>query len=203
MAIPDNKTFVEQTTDYLRERILSGQWGRVLPTERELASQLQVARNTLRKAILILNQEGLLHRPEGQRRHCIALPKDAPTALANPSVKVILLTNAPLQELPSHTLLRADLMRRTLTNTGIEFRVLSSRAFKLERPSVALRELTEAHPDSMWILHHATEPIQRWFQSAAVKSRPCCIRTRLKSLAGINVFLEKSPVMAYLLSHVN
>ena len=170
MAIPDNKTFVEQTADYLRERILSGQWGLVLPSERELASQIQVARNTLRKAISILNQEGLLYVIEGERKHRIRLPEGvASNASSKPPSKVVLLTNVPLDELPSHTLLRADLMRRTLSNSGIEFRVLSSRAFRLARPAVALRELTEAYPDSIWILHHATEPIQRWFQSSAVK----------------------------------
>ncbi len=171
MAIPDNKTFVEQTADYLRERILSGQWGRVLPTERELASQLQVARNTLRKAILILNQEGLLHMPEGQRRHCIAMPEGGAEKTEGLS-RVVLLTNTPLEQLPSHTLLRVDLMRRALVSSNIEFKVLTSRAFRLARPTTALQELMTAHPGCMWILHHATEPVQRWFKSERV---PCVV----------------------------
>lgn len=171
MAIPDNKTFVEQTADYLRQHILSGRWGLAIPAERELAGELQVARNTLRKAIRILSEEGLLYVPEGQRRHCIAMPAggvDESKVLS----RVALLTNTPLEKLPSHTLLRADLMRRALVSSKIEFKVLTSRAFRMARPTAALQELMTAHPGCMWILHHATEPVQRWFKTEGI---PCVV----------------------------
>ena len=50
----------------LRE-IGSGQWlrGERLPTEAELASQLNVAVGTLRKALAVLEQEGVLERRQG------------------------------------------------------------------------------------------------------------------------------------------
>lgn len=52
----------------LRERIASRHWGsdRALPTERELAGELGVARNTLRAALLSLQEEGLISRHVGR-----------------------------------------------------------------------------------------------------------------------------------------
>ena len=171
MPLPDNKTFVEQTADYLREQIVSGRWGLALPAERQLAGELQVARNTLRKAIHILSEEGLLYVPEGHRRHCIAMPEGG--AVDFPVLtRVAFLTNTALEQLPSHTLLRADLMRRALISNHVEFRVLTSRAFRMTRPATALKELMMAHPGCMWILHHATEPIQRWFEAEGI---PCIV----------------------------
>ena len=52
----------------LRERIGSGRWrgSEAFPTERELAEELGVARNTLRTALLSLQEEGLISRHVGR-----------------------------------------------------------------------------------------------------------------------------------------
>ena len=118
MSLPDKKTFVEQTADHLRDQILSGTWNSMLPAERELAAELQVARNTLRNAIQMITDEGLLYMPEGRRRHYIVHP-EAESEMPPPArPSVVFLTDAPLNELPSHTLLRADLIRRSLNQSG-------------------------------------------------------------------------------------
>ena len=51
-----------EVTDWLRERIVSGQWKRDerIPSEFELMEQLQVSRGTLREAIKALSHAGML-----------------------------------------------------------------------------------------------------------------------------------------------
>ena len=171
MSLPEKRTYVEQVADHLRRQILSGTWQTVLPSERELAGHLQAARNTIRSAIQLLADEGLIHVQDGRRRHYICRPDPSTKAPTAPRLsRAILLTNAPISALTSHTLLRLDLIRGMLSGSGIDLHVLSSRAFKMERPAVTLQELTDAHPNSLWILHHSTEPMQRWFLSQKI---PC------------------------------
>lgn len=51
-----------QIADRLRERIRSGEFapGQVLPSEAELCREFGVARNTVRRGLMILEEEGLL-----------------------------------------------------------------------------------------------------------------------------------------------
>jgi DNA-binding FadR family transcriptional regulator len=59
----------------MEQHILSGQLkpGTALPSEQELAAQFGVNRSTIREAIRVLEQEGLLERHQG-RRLIVALP---------------------------------------------------------------------------------------------------------------------------------
>jgi DNA-binding FadR family transcriptional regulator len=52
----------------LRHRITSGEWNntKLLPNERDLASEYKVARNTLRRAIDAIEQEGMVSRHVGR-----------------------------------------------------------------------------------------------------------------------------------------
>ncbi|ASK62415.1 transcriptional regulator [Virgibacillus phasianinus] len=58
----------QQVRGYLKEKIISGEWevGYQLPTEKELASQFDVSSITIKRAVLELVNEGLLHRQSGK-----------------------------------------------------------------------------------------------------------------------------------------
>jgi DNA-binding FadR family transcriptional regulator len=58
----------QAVTNRIRQQILSGVWadGRLLPSERDLAHQFGVARNTLRRIIRQLEAEGLLESQPGR-----------------------------------------------------------------------------------------------------------------------------------------
>jgi GntR family transcriptional repressor for pyruvate dehydrogenase complex len=58
----------QAVTNRIRQQILSGVWadGRLLPSERELAHQFSVARNTLRRILRRLEAEGLLESQAGR-----------------------------------------------------------------------------------------------------------------------------------------
>lgn len=63
----DNRATHEHVADQLRTSILLGRFlaGQRLPTERNLAAQLGVSRNTIRKAIRTLEEEGLIRTLRG------------------------------------------------------------------------------------------------------------------------------------------
>lgn len=65
-----------QLADLLRSKISSGEYalGQQLPSERELMSTYEISRNTVRDAIDVLVQEGLVERDHG-RGTFVALPK--------------------------------------------------------------------------------------------------------------------------------
>lgn len=58
----------QAVTNRIRQQILSGVWadGRLLPSERDLAHQVGVARNTLRRILRQLEAEGLLESQPGR-----------------------------------------------------------------------------------------------------------------------------------------
>jgi GntR family transcriptional regulator len=58
----------EQIREYIHEKIRSGVWTPAdqIPSERELSEQFGVSRNTIRQALMKLENEGLLHRAQGQ-----------------------------------------------------------------------------------------------------------------------------------------
>ena len=57
-----------QTENYIREKILNGEWevGSRIPTELQLMEMFQISRATLRQAISDLVNEGILERCQGK-----------------------------------------------------------------------------------------------------------------------------------------
>ena len=70
MSFIDRHSFIPlyyQLAQLLREQITSGEWaaGAEIPSERELMQQYELSRNTVRQAMELLNQEGLIVRSLG------------------------------------------------------------------------------------------------------------------------------------------
>ncbi len=63
----------------LEQRVLSGELavGTALPSEHELAARFAVSRSTIREAIRLLEQMGLIRRAEGRNRLRISAPTDS------------------------------------------------------------------------------------------------------------------------------
>jgi DNA-binding FadR family transcriptional regulator len=68
MATNGQSTRLQSVTEELRNQIASGGWpaGRQVPPERALAEQFGLARNTLRRVLKLLEDEGLLERHVGR-----------------------------------------------------------------------------------------------------------------------------------------
>lgn len=74
---------LQAITGELRRQIEQGAWpvGSQVPPERTLASQFGLARNTLRRVLKSLEDEGLLERHVGRGTFVKALPPPSPNAL--------------------------------------------------------------------------------------------------------------------------
>ena len=68
MLLKNGAPLYFQVANYIREKILSGEWaiGTQIPTEVQLMEKFQVSRQTLRRATSDLVNEGLLERLQGQ-----------------------------------------------------------------------------------------------------------------------------------------
>src|SRR4051812_48783021 len=76
-------TLYAQLASILRDRVISGLWkgGEEIPTLEQLVEEFSVARVTVRQAVQILSEEGLLSSQRGRRTF---VTFEAPAANANP-----------------------------------------------------------------------------------------------------------------------
>ncbi|MCF0087178.1 Mannosyl-D-glycerate transport/metabolism system repressor MngR [Streptomyces sp. MH192] len=70
----------QQIARKLRERIAAGDIpvGRRIPSLVEMEQEYEVARDTLRKAVQVLREEGLVETVQGMGVYVIAVPGDQP-----------------------------------------------------------------------------------------------------------------------------
>ena len=122
--------------DSLRRRVALGMFvpGERLPSERELADLLGVGRMTVRAAVRLLNQEGLLGTSRGRSGGTIVLDDDQRPPSARP------VTENLLREVRDSFDLR-------LPVESAAARLAAERAEGMER--LAIRGLAEGSPDSM------------------------------------------------------
>src|SRR5689334_9950495 len=86
-----------QTVAMLREKIQSGYWPRLLPSEGKLSAWLLVGRGTIRTALTALAREGLIRSRHGTGWEIVNVPKKAPV---RPLAKnLVLLTSRSLTQL--------------------------------------------------------------------------------------------------------
>jgi DNA-binding LacI/PurR family transcriptional regulator len=150
-----------EVADCLRERLLGGEWGRVLPGEFELARALQVGRNTIRAALSILEKEGLVRTVPGRRREVVERVGSERQLVGKVAVLVL---RTPWQTLAQAVLLWMEALRSRLQSAGWQLHFVVEPAAFRRVPGAALEVLVERHPSAVWILYRSTAPMQRWFE---------------------------------------
>lgn len=91
----------QAVTNRIRQHILSGTWadGHLLPSERDLAAQFSVARNTLRRIIRQLEAEGLVEGQAGRGTVVRLSPLGDQMSRADPMPPTTHASQADLQEM--------------------------------------------------------------------------------------------------------
>ncbi|MEZ0388583.1 MAG: substrate-binding domain-containing protein [Verrucomicrobium sp.] len=166
---PLRTSLVTETVKALRHGIESGLWSGYLPGERTLCSQWQISRPTLRVAVDLLRQEGLLEVGHGRRTRLLVHH-----AASRPSTLTVgLLSPEPLQSMPPTTMLWVDELRGQLAASGHLLQVTVGRAgFGKKGPAHALATVISDTPAAVWVLYQSTETMQRWFQEKGI---PCVV----------------------------
>jgi DNA-binding LacI/PurR family transcriptional regulator len=161
--LPQRTSLVAQTVEVLREAIESGQWPQWLPGELELTQRLHVSRVTLRAALAELERSKLIRGGQGRRREIVhATRKSAPIRA---SKTVVLLSPAPLHQLPSATVFWMDELREHLGAAGWPLEIHESAAAYRRKPAHALEELSARVHPAGWVLYRSTPEMQQWFSA--------------------------------------
>jgi DNA-binding LacI/PurR family transcriptional regulator len=152
---------------FLRDRLMRGNWTQYLPGEMELARELQVGRNTIRAALVVLEKEGLVRTSSGRRREVIT-----PMKWVRPQFEkvAVMLMPSPWHTLASSTLLWMDALRSRLHGAGWQLQLVINSAAFHRAPSAALESLLAQYPAAVWILFRSTAAMQRWFEKRQVRT---------------------------------
>ncbi len=145
----------------LREGIDAGRWAASLPGECELCRELQVGRDTLRKAIaLLVSEKRLVLGGRGRRHHIERSSKPPPTRLATGRV-IRILTPLPPHMLGETHLAICDSLRERAERAGYRVEMeLRPHIYRLREPA----ELARLHalPETAgWVVLFSTEAMQR------------------------------------------
>lgn len=169
-TIPQRSTLVQQVAEILRQGIRDNVWSDYLPAEMELCRKFQVSRVTLRTALEILTQEGLVSSSQGQRRRVSPRQSAAPAAILNRLV--VMLTEVALEQMGSVSVLMVDNLRAQLAKDGFELEIYSNPACFTRRPENALETFVREKSAAVWVLLRSTKPMQCWFTD---RKLPCLL----------------------------
>jgi DNA-binding LacI/PurR family transcriptional regulator len=164
-AIPQRVSLVAQTVASLRQGLADGLWHEHLPGELELCERLQVSRMTLRRALAVLEGEGLLVTAQGQRRR---IGKAAPAGPARRERRVVLLTPLRLAEMRPTVLYWVNDLTDHLAEAGFHLEVHPCPACYAERPEETLNRLERELRPAGWVLYLSTAAMQEWFSRQTV-----------------------------------
>ncbi len=149
----------------LRQALLQGQWQHVLPPERELAQRFNVSRSTLRKALRVLEEDGLLQIQQGKPT-AVCLPAGVASA---PRPRQVVLVNVSGEEPPSPARREVSLtVAKELGQLGIEYREVTISPHTFRGPAQLLGQVQESEVrEPIWIVFYPEERIEAWFAEHA------------------------------------
>ena len=166
--LPQKQSLVTQTVAVLREEITSGAWAQGLPAERKLCGQLVISRGTLRAALALLRQEGVVKVSQGRGSQVVS--SGWKTRRAGVGNHLVLLTPQPLHVLTPFAIYWIDNLREHLGEAGYRLEVRPERNCYVSHPDHALEALDQRERPVAWVLCGTTATMQQWFSKRAVPS---------------------------------
>jgi len=170
--LPIRLTLTEQVTDCLRQRIRSGAWNQILPSEAELCRELGVSRGTLRRASAVLVEDGTIISGGRGRRYRIAAPKPSRRTAQLPTGKIVrILSPQPRFILTTQTQNIFQVMSESLGRSGLHLEFdYHPGLWRLKHPDTTLRKITSQPDTAGWVLYRSTKEVQTWFAKARIPS---------------------------------
>ncbi len=155
-----------QVASRIAKEIAEKKWVDWLPGERAIAETLQVSRKTVRKAIGILQHDGVIRTAQGLGHEIIT--RAPGKKRGRPDIAVGLLAPDSLEQLRPFTALWVDALRSLLIEKGCRLTTFSGHRYFTQRPEKSLARLVNQNPQDCWILAHSNERVQKWFQDEQV-----------------------------------
>jgi len=168
----------EQVAAHLREGLLRGRWGGVLPGRKRLAAELGVSGKIVEAALGLLEREGLLVGQGPRRRREIVMPEGA--IKPRPLRVVLMLYEAS----DTHVHYIVELQHRLIeAGHQVFFSPHSLSDLRLDMQRVA-RMVGKIETDA-WVVVGGSQEILRWFAAQATPALALFGRRRTVSIAGI------------------
>ena len=143
-------TAAEQVAERLREDLMRGTWVDLMPGEDRLMARLGVGRNTIREALILLEQYGYLQSQGTGKQRRITLPKNAPS----PAMRVGLLLYDKQEQVANGI----NLLKQSLSDAG-------------HQVSTAPKCLTDLKMDPKRVVAYAKrQDVDAWVVQSAPKA---------------------------------
>lgn len=158
----------ERVADTLRDLIGKGIWKDYLPTERSLSLKVEASRPTVRKALHILADTGLVKITAGH-----------PTKIIRYAVKkrvsverrhVVMLTSRSSEGQGYWRIMFIDELQLRLNAHGYSFEVITDHRLPRRRINSFLKELVQHREANFWVLSSVGLAVQSWFQDQRISS---------------------------------
>jgi DNA-binding LacI/PurR family transcriptional regulator len=168
--LPKRTNLVQETTATLKEWISGGILKETLPGERELKARLGIGRNTLRLALELLAKEGWLSSASRGRQRRVQKVEPLAHGDTGAAYRLPVTFLSPYSPVESETLVELEGLRVHLEEQGRRLQFLAPAIFRLQHPDHHLERLVHQHPSVAWVLHVASEPMQRWFARQGIRA---------------------------------
>ena len=154
------KPLVVHVAEQLQAGIQNGEWLEWLPSEIRLAKSLGVSRTTLRQALKVLREQGVIETHQGKSSRIVpgARLQDGET---EPATNVTMLSPVPMGHLRQHTLLWIDELRSLLHEAEVGLHFYSGLTAFRGNPKQELEKVAKQYPSSVWLLFWAPEETQK------------------------------------------
>lgn len=173
-------SLVETVANKIKQMILSGSLVNILPGERELGHRLSVGRETVRKALALLEREAWIApaRIKVPRRILKTTEEGAGKTVPSHPVQekrgiIGFLTPQPLKRLAQSVLAEVYTISKILEEDGISVRIFEAPWILGNNPDKRLAKLVTKSECVCWILHRSSEQTQLWFKTHGI---PCIVR---------------------------
>lgn len=186
---PIRSRLAERCRDAIRAEILRGRWTGGLPSQQKLGREFQVSPPTLRSALHLLRDEGLLLIRKGKPTR-ILTAKASPAKFADRRPEVVLLHDAHSQPDPTGILLLTDRLHHELHRLGhglVVFDAMASGQRGLARTLAAIDSQTRP---SYYIAASVPPEVHRWLQQRSVPVLVVGSRSSGSSLPAIDIAPE-------------
>jgi DNA-binding transcriptional regulator YhcF (GntR family) len=169
----------ERVAAHLREGIQQGQWGDQFPGEQQLARDLDVSRYTVRKALRILEKEGVLGG-HGHGRNRSITAAGAAVAAQRPLRVNILRHDESLTDNTQTSMVLIEIMH-SLEAAGHQVSQLKKSQIELRHDVARLTRQLAGTPADAWVIEAGSRPLLEW---CAKQPTPCfALYGRTKGLA--------------------
>lgn len=151
-----------QVAQFLQQEIQTGHYRERLPSERALAGQMGVGRDTIRAALALLQQEGLI---VARGRNGTLVRKSPRAAVQNgATVGVLLLMKA--EQTSYRTLAWTTELRRLLYEKQVQTRIYDG---YVQQPGF-FRRLSETSPHDTWVLVYPNSEALEWCHQQKIRA---------------------------------